>query len=176
MSELSAPALTTEEELVAELELMGVSYLSRQTTRPAQSVRPPHQLLADLVRQPSARVRAATIAVLLAHPELAEAVPDALDRLTELEQLTLQFFYTAAVLLQEQYASLLEVLATNRQVQLPDLFSAMQEVPSQGTLRTRLRRLGNSHRRATGVMVNWTGTYEHTARQLLRRWKFETQW
>ena len=62
-----------------------------------------HVLLADLVQQPSARVRAAVIAVFLAHPEYAAAVPAALERLGPTERLTLRFFYTAAVLLQQEH-------------------------------------------------------------------------
>jgi hypothetical protein len=63
----------------------------------------PSALLADLVRQPSARVRNAVIAVLLAYPDYAEAVPAALERLRPAEQQTLRLFYTAAVLLQQEY-------------------------------------------------------------------------
>ncbi len=51
-----------EERLVAELEQLGVRYLSRLTNEKARRVRTPHKLLADLVQQPSSRVRAALIA------------------------------------------------------------------------------------------------------------------
>ena len=93
-----------EERLVAELELLGIRYLSRYTSDQAERIRPPDVLLADLVRQPSARVRAAVLAVLLAHPEYAEAVPTALQQLGPAERRTLRLFYTAAVLLQQEYA------------------------------------------------------------------------
>jgi DNA-binding TFAR19-related protein (PDSD5 family) len=167
---------TAEEELVAELELLGVNYLSRQTTCRARKVRPAHQLLADLVRQPSARVRAAVISVLLARPDLAEAVPTALDRLTDAERLTLQYFYTAAVLLQQLYATQLNALALSPLTPLPDLFSVTLGAPPTGDPQMRLRRLADAQRRATGATVNWAGTYEHTARQLLRRWASEQRW
>ncbi len=67
--------MQTEEELVAELDLLGIRYLSRQSSYRASQVRPPEALLADLVRQPSARVRAAVIAVLLAHPSTPTESP-----------------------------------------------------------------------------------------------------
>ena len=71
-----APASLLEEEgLVAELDLLGVSYLSRLAATHPAPVRPAEQLLAGLVRQSSARVREAVIAVLLAHPDLATSVP-----------------------------------------------------------------------------------------------------
>ena len=56
------------------------------------------------MRQPSARVREAVIAVLLAHPAYAQAIPAALAQLSASEQLALRFFYNASVLLQRQYA------------------------------------------------------------------------
>jgi hypothetical protein len=73
--------ITAEEKLVAELELLGIRYLSRQTPYRSDKIRSPEALLADLVRQPSGRVRAAVIAVFLSHPEYANAVPAALMRL-----------------------------------------------------------------------------------------------
>jgi hypothetical protein len=65
-------------------------------------------LLADLVRQPSGRVRAAVIAVFLSHPEYADAVLAALMRLT------LQSFYLAAVLLQQEHAPRLRPFLASR--------------------------------------------------------------
>lgn len=82
--------LAEEESLVAELEQLGVTYLSRREIRDAGGARPPARLLADLVRQPSARVRAAVIALLLAHPEYAAAVTDALAQLAPVEQTALR--------------------------------------------------------------------------------------
>ena len=104
-SSLPQTQFVEEDHLVAELDLLGISYLSRLGAERASSVRPPAQLVADLVRQPSARVREALIAVLLAHPELAAAVPAALAELSPPEQLTLRVFYTAAVLLQQEHAN-----------------------------------------------------------------------
>jgi hypothetical protein len=76
-------AVSEEETLVAELELLGICYLSRQTSYRAEQVRPPAQLIADLARQPSARVREALISVFLAHPQYAGAVFPALARLSD---------------------------------------------------------------------------------------------
>ena len=108
MSTTRLDSLTEEEKLVAELELVGVRYLSRQTLYQATGVRPPASLLADLIRQPSARVRLAVIAVLLSHPEYAESIPSALARLSPMEQLALKLFYTAACLTQRRYADRLQ--------------------------------------------------------------------
>ena len=168
--------LAEEEALVAELELLGISYLSRQTDRRATQARPPAQLLADLVRQPSARVRQAVISVLLAHPEYAAAIPDALRQLSDEEGLTLRLFFTAAVLLQQKYADKLRAIAGVEQASLPDLFSREFDVPADATLPRRLSALGNTHQRVTNVAANWTGTYDNVARKLLRRWEVERRW
>ncbi len=82
--------LAEEERIVAELEMLGVRYLSRRIAGSPPHPRAPDQLLADLVRQPSARVRDALIALLLAHPEFASAVPFALARLSATDQVTLR--------------------------------------------------------------------------------------
>ena len=163
-----------EERVVAELELLGVRYLSRRTADRAERARPPDVLLADLVRQPSARVRASVIAVLLAHPEYAEAVPAALGRLRPAEQQTLRLFYTAAVLLQQEYAERLRLSVAGRW--LPDRFAADLGLPDAASPRERLAALGQRHRQQTGAVVNWVGTYENVVRCLLRSWELEVQW
>ncbi len=168
--------LAEEETLVAELEQLGVRYITRQALCGATELRPPDLLLADLMRQPSARVRAAVITVLLAHPEFASAVPAALHRLSPPERRMLQFYYTAACLLQEEYADRLKRLAPTHWQRLPDLFSSGLGLLAGGTPRERLNLLGDLCQRDTGAIVNWAGTYEHVARQLLRRWEVETTW
>ena len=176
MKELNREGPTEEEKLVAELDLLGIRYLSRQSPYQARRVRPPEALLADLIRQPSARVRSAVISVLLAHPEYVRAIPPALERLRPPEQLVLRLFYTAAVLLQQEYGDRLQPFVAARWQHLPDLFSAEFGLPSEGPPRQRLALLGLVHRHRTGATVNWTGTYDNTARHLIRRWELERQW
>ena len=178
MSESLQRTMQMEEELVAELELLGVRYLSRQSSYQASRVRPPETLLADLVRQPSARVRAAVIAVLLAHPEYADAVPVALEQLLPAERLTLQSFYAAAVLLQQEHADRLRAFLGTRWRPLPHLREATPQMnlPDEGTPSERLAWLGREHQRWSGKMVNWAGSYEQVARRLMRRWEMERQW
>lgn len=170
--------LAEEERLVAELGLLGIRYLSRQTAFQPAKVRTREALLADLVRQPSARVRAAVIAVLLSHPEYAEAVPTALERLGPSDRLTLQSFYAAAVLLQQEHAHRLRPFVTTGWRWLPSLgrVSTGWDLPSEGTPREKLAALGREHRRRAQEMVNWAGTYEQVARQLLRQWELESRW
>ena len=163
-----AASVAEEEELVAELGLLGIRYLSRQSSYQASQVRSPEQLLADLVRQPHARVRTAVIALLLARPEYAEAVPAALDRLTPQDRLTLQSLYTAAVLLQRVHADRLRPLVGQRWRWLPDLLSDQLGLPAVGAPREKLALLDREMRYRTGAAVNWTGTYTGVVETLIR--------
>lgn len=172
------PKVAEEEVVVAELGLLGIRYLSRNTAFQPDRVRPPEALMADLVRQPSARVRAAVIAVLLSHPAYAEAVPAALERLSSGERLTFQSFYAAAVLLQQEHADRLRPFVARRWRWLPDpgRIAPGWASPTGGTPREKLTALGLEHRRRAREAVNWTGTYEQVVRQLLRQWELERRW
>jgi hypothetical protein len=153
-----------------------VTYLSRREACAPTGVRPPERLLADLVRQPSARVREAVIALLLAHPEYAAAIPGALAQLSQIDQTTLRLYHTAAVLLQGEHAERLRPRLAARWRPLPDLFSDELGLPRRGSHHEQLARLGRAHRQLSGAVVNWTGTYENVARHLVRRWELEYRW
>ena len=168
--------VSEEEKMVAELELLGIRYLSRQTSYSAKAARPPENLLADLVQQPSARVRSAVIAVLLAHPEYADAVPTALLNLSVREQWTLRLFYMAAVLMQSAFAESLRKYLAGRGKMLPPLFAEEMGVSIEGDPHQELILLGREHQRRTQMVVNWVGTYEDVTRRLLRQWEMEQQW
>jgi hypothetical protein len=113
------------------------------------------------------------IAVLLMHPEYAEAIPASLARLQPAEQLTLRVFYTAAMLLQHGLLDQLRPHLAERWRWLPDIFSADLGIPPTGMPHQRLLMLGQRHRQRTGAVVNWAGTYKDVARRLLRQWEVE---
>ena len=176
MTTLYAGASTqSEERLVAELEQLGVRYLSRLTNEKARHVRAPQKLLADLVQQPSSRVRAALIALLLARPAYGEYVPSALKNLTPEQAQILKLFYTAAMLLQRQYATPLQTFLGADWRWLTDWFSAELNLPDASP-KEQLKALAKLHQKKTGITLNWAGTYENAARHLLRRWELEQVW
>ena len=175
IAQVGAPT-SEEEQLVAELEHLGISYLSRQTDYQVQRTRPPQNMLADLVQQPNSRVRTALIALLLAHPEYAQAVPSALSRLPLKDRWTLKLLYTAAMLLQVEYSERLRPFLYDRWEWLPDLFSEELQISLEGTPRERLVRLGEQHQSRTGARLNWVGTYENVVLHLMRRWELERAW
>lgn len=165
-----------EEQLVATLETLGVRYISRLTTVKASQLGSPAIFLAKLIQQPGSRVRNATIAVLLAQPDLSQAIPAALEILNPDEQMILKFLYTAAVVLQKKYAERLRPYLSDRWLWLPDLFSIELGLLVNQPPEEQLRALGSAHRQYTGVVLNWSGTYENVIHHLLRRWELEKIW
>ena len=175
---LNKPALQhpMEERLVAELELVGIRYLSRQTTIQAKRVRSPQRLLAAVIQQPSSRVRTAVIAIFLANPKFAGSMPGALELLSVPERQTLKLFYTAAVYLQHKHALRLQAFLGERWQWLPDWYSAELNIQLGQPPDKLLTQLGHEQQRMSGIMANWTGTYENVAHHLLRRWELEQKW
>lgn len=167
--------LQTEEQIIVELERLGVRYLSHSMKIESVSTRAPDSLLAELIRQPSSRVRLALIALLLARPDYAAHAGMAVQQLDSKESQTFKFFYTAAVFLQRQYTKILRDFLDAQWRELPDLFSAEIGVTGN-TPSERLRSLAQHHAQWSGVHLNWAGTYESAARHLLRRWEMENQW
>lgn len=167
--------MQAEEQLVAELSKLGVGYLSRLREDSSPSLYPLHELLAKLVCQPSSRVRAAFIALLLARPDFARYVPQALKELRSKDAQTMRFFYTAAVYLQQKYAGLLRSVLKSRWRRLPDLFSNELGVSGNSSAE-RLHHLAHLHAQSSGDFLNWEGTYENAARQLIHRWEVEQKW
>ena len=169
-----------EDALVAELELLGIRYLSRQTTYQTTRVRPPARLLIDLAQQQNARVREALIAVFLACPRYAYDVSASvaeLDVIDPFAAANLRLLYTAATFLQHKHRERLEPFLGVTWLWLPDLFSADLGLPlSQMPADDKLALLGQAHRKATGVLANWSGTYDNVARKLIRRWEMERVW
>jgi len=172
VSTILSPELQMEEEIVAELARLGIRYLSRLSQSGPHRNHPPEQLIADLTRQPSSRVRGALISLLLAQPGFAAQVPPALQLVNREQGVRLKFFYTAAVLLQRKFAD--QFLQDKLQA-LPDLFS--WEMGLSGTnVDDQLRQLGLKHQQATGQYINWKGSYENAASCLLRQWELESIW
>jgi hypothetical protein len=175
---LTKPALQhpKEERLVAELERLGIRYLSRQTTIQAKRVRSPQRLLAALIQQPSSRVRTAVIATFLANPKFVGSLPGAMDLLSIPERQTLKLFYTAAVYLQQKHALRLQAFLGERWQWLPDRYSSELTIQGGQPPDEQLAQLGLEQQRLTGIVANWTGTYENVAHHLMHRWELERKW
>lgn len=167
--------MDAEEQLVAELERLGINYLSRQANRKAQRVRSPTILLRDLLRQQNSRIRNSIIAVLLAHTEYARYVPRLMAVLSLEEQQMFKLLYTAAVLLQRKYEHRLHGLSGSSWQWLPDYYSKELGL-TYTTDSDGLQQLGEKQSAWTGVGVNWAGTYDQVAKHYIRRCERNTLW
>ena len=165
-------AMEAEEQVVAELGRLGVSYLSRQTVDSDRFPYAPDELLRQLVCQPSSRVRVALISLLLARPDYAGHALKALDGLSPEGAQRLRIFYTAAVILQQKYADQLQTTQPGHWRKLPDLFSDDLGI-AKGPVERRLQELARLHAQWSGNNINWAGTYENAARLLVRQWELE---
>lgn len=163
------------DQLVAELNRLGVHFVTGGGVERSTPSLPSAALLAGLASQPEARLRLALIPLLLAHPEVATAVPEALARLPKREQLTLKLFYTAAVILQQCHAEQLRALLGWYDL-LPDRFATELGVLTEGDCLARLKHLGERHQALSGLAINWVGTYHHAADRLLKQLSLEVQW
>lgn len=172
----SKGAFIREDTLVTELECLGIRYIYRSTTCKVADPRPIDYLLADVVRQPSSRVRGALISLLLLHPEYSSHVPFALKRLRGENRWLFKIYYTAAVILQAKYYDRLQSLIQGKWVDLPDLFSPELSLPADASLEEKLRKLGEWHQLQIGELVNWVGTYDNAARHLIHQLELEVQW
>ena len=168
-------SVASEEQLVAELETRGVHYLARQDSVQVARARSAQCLLADLVRQPTSRVRMALISLLLAHPNFGQAAPASLPALTKEQRSQLKLLYTAALLLQKEHAERLQSFLGDEWSWLPDWFSAELNLPP-GTPQEQLQTLARLQQQQTGMTLNWVGTFENAAHLLLHRWELESEW
>jgi len=156
------------DELISALNALGVHFLAGGESGGLPPALPPARLLAALAQQTDARLRLAIVALLLCRPDLARAVPEAAAHLIEPALITLKLFYTAAVLLQQEYAAQLHHLLGQWEP-LPGLFSEELQIPPTDNTEARLKRLGERHRALSGLAANWIGTYKYAAERLLKR-------
>jgi hypothetical protein len=176
METVSRQSIIDEDQLVAELHQLGITYLSNRLNTLPKRPRPPEQLLADTIKQPSSRVRTAVIALFLLHPGYAEDVPTALVLLNENQRSLLKIFYTAAVYLQRLYVSALITIMDSDFASLPDMFGGDWGISPALSPQDALQMLGIKHQEITHSLTNWAGTYKNVAHHLIRYKKREAQW
>ncbi len=176
MKTVSRESITDEDQFVAELHQLGITYLSNRLITPPKSPRSPEQLLADAIQQPSSRVRMAVIALFLLHPGYAQYVLTALGLLNENQRQLLKLFYSAAVHLQRLYQSDLLAIRGSELIWLPDLFGGDLGISSALSPEETIQQLGIKHQEITHSLTNWTGTYKNVVQHLIRYKQREAQW
>jgi hypothetical protein len=166
--------LLTADDLVAELNVLGVPFLTGRKKRSLAQLAPV-DLLISLAQDEDARMQVALIPLLLVRPDYAHAAPKVVQSLPQALRLLFMCYFTAAVLLQQKYAERLRALLGDQPL-LPDLFFAELGVPVEGETSVRLRTLGEQQRILSGVKLNWLATYEYAAQRLITRLEREKAW
>jgi len=176
METVSRQSIVDEDQLVAELHQLGITYLSNRLITSPKSPRSPEYILAGTIKQPSSRVRTAVIALFLLHPDYAEYVPTALGFLNENQRQLLKIFYTAAVYLQRLDQNDLIAIISPELVWLPDLFGGELGISSALSPQDAIQQLGIKHQEITHSLTNWSGTYKNVVHHLIRYKQREAQW
>ncbi|MBK8989547.1 MAG: hypothetical protein IPM39_26400 [Chloroflexi bacterium] len=170
-----AEQVASERELLAELAVRNLHIVVGSQSNVAIGRLPTDVLLAGLVQNEAARLHPVLIALFLYQPETATAVPAALRQLTEVQQISLKLFYTAAVLLQQIHGDQLRQHLPNQRP-LPDLFAASFGLDGTGVPQVQLQQLSAHHRESSGVKANWLDSYHYAADRLLTRLAKEAAW
>ena len=157
------------------LDTLDVPFLAGDEQSAASPSLTPVELLTALAQAREARLRSAIIPTLLRHPEFAPHARTAATRLLGLPRVTLQCFYTAALLLQRKYVARLKQLL-GVQPSLPDWFSAGLGISLSEDETPLLGELSERHAALTGLPINWAGTYEHAAERLIKRLENQARW
>lgn len=165
----------TGAELAAALAALDVPFIAGASRQRRAAPPQPTVLLASLAASEEARLRLALIPLLLRRPELACHADAALRLMAPQARTCFRCYYTAALLLQEIHRERLKTLVGRLDV-LPDLFSGELEVPGRTDPSDALRILAMRQRDLTGRSINWLGTYEHGADQLLQVLERRKQW
>jgi hypothetical protein len=160
------PSPDTIAAAMAQLDVRYVAHTGRVSG--LQLAKRPIELLASLAEQKEARLRLGIIPLLLRHPEWARLVPEAVRQVSRKRRDVLKLYYTAALLLQQKYASRLEQSLGELPL-LTDWYSTELGVPVHGDPDKRLRILARTQSQRSGLALNWVGTYEHAAERLVRQ-------
>ena len=157
------------EDLAAALQSLGVRFLLGGGER--SSALTPIILISGLARSEEARLRLSLIPLFLERPDFAPYTRRAADELLDPPRLTLQCYYTAAMLIQKLHrAQIVERLG--EQAILPDLFSKDLAISEVGESGARLKELARRHQALSGVTANWLGTYRHAVETWLKGLNF----
>jgi hypothetical protein len=165
----------SSDQLVAELDRLGVNFVRRSSHEAINDPLEPVQLVAGLASSHEARLRLALIPLLLWRPEYAKAAEESASLLNDTSLLTLQCYYTAAMLLQTVNAGRLHRLGARSDV-LPDLFSLQLDLSEAGGPTRRLKRLAKRQAARSREEINWLGTYQHAVESFIHQKEQELDW
>jgi hypothetical protein len=148
---LSSAAITGD-QLTDALRALHVNFILGGNAHNSSLHKQPARLISSLAESNEARLRLALIPLFLQHPEFADYALDAAKLMDAPARLTLQCYYTAAMLLAQVH---------HLPFSLPDHFSKDIHLSLTADPLANLQALANRHSDLVGQAVNWMGTYQH---------------
>ncbi len=151
----------SNDQLANELQAQGIHFLGVAQPSNCVPLLAPTDLIVGLAQSSEARLRLALIPLFLRRPDFAQFVVASRQSMEPPSSITLNCYYSAAVVLQQKYKD-----DFARFGYLPDLFTKELNIPQAGSPALRLSQLAQRHAELSGDAINWLGTYEHAAQRL----------
>ena len=170
-----APPTLTENQLVDELNALGVYFLRGGDENPSTPKSGSVSLLTALATSEEARLRLALIPLFLRQPEFSATASIVTKKLPPSIQIGFKCYYTAAHLLQKIYRAQLKKLLGDS-LPLPDLFSAELGLSAFKNPQAGLEALAKRHSVLTGQFINWLGTYKHGIQRFIKHLEQRKRW
>jgi len=165
--------MVSEDQLVAELWARDVQFLRGRASLPSVTLLSDTRLIASLAESSDPRLCFSLIPLFLRHPEYSAWVREVNKLLnTKSSQVTLQFYYTAAVFLQKKYFQRIQNIMGEQEL-LQDMFSKELGFTPDAEPSRALVQLAEQHHLSTGQFVNWLETYKHAADVWLRQMELQ---
>lgn len=160
--------------IISNLEQLGIEFLLSGENEFEKEILDPETIIALLASSNESRFRLTLIPLFIQFPNLASKVPVVFENLTPSAKITLQFYYCAAMFLQQKYKNRLISLATY-EATLPIMFENQLDFVVGNDPEDNLRKLCQNHQLISGRLINWYGTYEHAMHRLLEHWENQSQ-
>jgi hypothetical protein len=167
--EQNIPEIINNSLIVNNLNHLGIEFLLNNENEFDEEILNPETLIALLASSKESRFRLALIPLFIQQPNLASKVPVVYQNLAPSAKITLQFYYCAAMFLQQKYKDRLISLSTYEST-LPIIFENQLDFVIGNDPEDNLRKLSQNHQLISGRLINWYGTYEHAMKRLLNHW------
>jgi hypothetical protein len=168
--EQNIPETMNNSIIVNNLNQLGIEFLLNNENEFDKEILNPETLIALLASSKESRFRLALIPLFIQQPNLASKVPVVYQNLAPTAKITLQFYYCAAMFLQQKYKDRLISLSTYEST-LPIMFENQLDFELGIDPDENLRRLSQNQQLISGRLINWYGTYEHAMKRLLIHWE-----
>lgn len=164
--EQNIPETMNNSIIVNNLKQLGIEFLLNNENEFDKEILNPETLIALLASSKESRFRLALIPLFIQQPNLASKVPVVYQNLAPSAKITLQFYYCAAMFLQQKYKDRLILLSIYDST-LPIMFENHLDFITGDDPEDNLRKLSQNHQLISGRLINWYGTYEHAINRLL---------